>query len=80
MPLLLESMEDARLIKAMLKQQGKTHGAVAALRQDMARVCDLNGRPSSAAALRLAAGEPWDETAAFGFFTAAPEAGLSIHH
>ncbi len=78
MPLVLESMEDARLIKAMLKQQGKAHNVVAALLQDMARVCDLNGRLSSAAALRLAAGEPWDETAAFGIFSAGQAAGVSI--
>jgi hypothetical protein len=71
MPLLLETMEDARLIKAMLKQQGKTELDVAALLQDMARVCELGGRHSSAAALRQVADEPWDDIGRVGFFSAA---------
>jgi hypothetical protein len=69
MPLLLETMEDARLIKAMLKQQGKSELDVAALLQDMARVCELGGRHSSAAALRQVADEPWDNIGAVGFFS-----------
>ena len=69
MPLLLETMEDARLIKAMLKQQGKTELDVAALLQDMARVCELGGRHSSAAALRQVADEPWDSIGAVGYFS-----------
>ena len=75
MPLLLETMEDARLIKAMLKQQGKGEGDVVALLQDMARVCELGGRHSSAAALRQVADEPWEELGAVGFFSAVPAHG-----
>ena len=77
MPLLLETMEDARLIKAMLKQQGKNEFDVSALLQDMARVCDLGGRHSSAAALRQVADEPWEEIGAIGFFSAAPQAAVA---
>ena len=77
MPLLLETMEDARLIKAMLKQQGKTELDVAALLQDMARVCELGGRHSSAAALRQVADEPWDNIGAVGFFSPAGAASAA---
>jgi hypothetical protein len=62
MPLSLESIEEARLIRAMLHEQGKTRQEVATLLQDMARVCDYNGRIRSAEALREVACEQHEAT------------------
>jgi hypothetical protein len=59
MPLLLESIEEARLIRAMLRQQGKNAQDIVSLLNDMARICEISGRHSSAAALREVACEPW---------------------